>query len=117
MDAEMDAKVGERVDLFGPSVEFLTPTSERRGALHGDKISRRTSMDTQPITTVEIEAIVSSTRAAALHANDNRPERLPTRQIPGRGITRWLVDAALRGLIAGALYGGMRPDPTAFDRD
>jgi quercetin dioxygenase-like cupin family protein len=32
MDAEMDAKVGERVDLFGPSVEFLTPTSDAKGA-------------------------------------------------------------------------------------
>jgi hypothetical protein len=32
MDAEMDAKVGGRIDLFGPSVEFLTPTSSAKGA-------------------------------------------------------------------------------------
>jgi quercetin dioxygenase-like cupin family protein len=28
----MDVKVGQRVDLFGPTVEFLTPTSEANGA-------------------------------------------------------------------------------------
>jgi hypothetical protein len=77
---------------------------------------RRASMDTQLITTFEIEAVASSTPSAALHAND-RSERLPTPQIAGRAITRWLVDAGLCALIAAALYGGMRPDPTIFDRD
>jgi hypothetical protein len=41
----------------------------------------------------------------------------PTPQIAGRVITRWLVDAALCALIVAAFYGGMRPDPTTFDRD
>jgi quercetin dioxygenase-like cupin family protein len=31
-DAEIDARVGERIDLFGPSVEFLTQTSNANGA-------------------------------------------------------------------------------------
>jgi hypothetical protein len=71
-------------------------------------------MDRRRVTTFEIEAIASPTPLAALHAND-RSERLATPQIAGRGITRWLVDAALCGLVAAALYGGMPPDPTAFD--
>lgn len=72
-------------------------------------------MDTRPITTFEIEAVASPTPFAAVHAND-RSERLPTPQTAGREITRWLVDATLCALVAAALYGGMRPDPTAFDR-
>lgn len=32
MEAGIDAKVGERIDLFGPSLEFLTPTSDAKGA-------------------------------------------------------------------------------------
>ena len=32
MDAETHPIVGQRIDLFGPSVEFLTPTSEAKGA-------------------------------------------------------------------------------------
>jgi hypothetical protein len=72
-------------------------------------------MDTRRIATFEIEAVASPTAFASLHAND-QSEHLPTPQIAGRAIARWLVDAALRGLIAAALCGGMRPDPTIFDR-
>jgi hypothetical protein len=72
-------------------------------------------MDTRTITTFEIEAVASPIPFAAVHAND-WSERLPTPQTAGRALTRWLVDAALCALIAAALYGGMRPDPTAFDR-
>ena len=31
MDAETYPLVGQRIDLFGPSVEFLTPKSESEG--------------------------------------------------------------------------------------
>ena len=32
MDAETYPLVGQRIDLFGPSVEFLTPKSEAKAA-------------------------------------------------------------------------------------
>ena len=84
--------------------------------LHGNRASRRTSMDTQPRTALEIEVIASSTPFAALHADD-RSERSPTPETPVRAITRWLVELALCSLAAAALYGGMCPDPSMFDRD
>ena len=31
-DAETDPRVGQRIDLFGPSAEFLTLASEANGA-------------------------------------------------------------------------------------
>jgi hypothetical protein len=63
-------------------------------------------MDARRITTFEIEAIASPTAFAGLSAND-RSERLPTPHIARGAITRWLVDAAPRALVAAALYGGM----------
>jgi hypothetical protein len=72
-------------------------------------------MDRRRVTTFEIEAIASPTPVAPLHAN-NRSDRSSTPERAGRGMTRWLVDAALCGLLAAALYGGAPPDPTAFDR-
>lgn len=41
---------------------------------------------------------------------------MDTRLTAGHAIARWLVDAVLCALVAAALYGGMRPDPTTFDR-
>ncbi len=58
MDAETYPMVGQRIDLFGPSVEFLTPKSDAKGAfcvLRGaetplveTRTSRRAPMDARP---------------------------------------------------------------------
>ena len=138
MDAETYPMVGQRIDLFGPSVEFLTPTSEakgafcvlrgvvppesrrgrcharsgRRDAAHGNHTSRRVRMDVRPMTAHEIEATAPSNSSATPDAND-RSERRPTLETAGRAIMRWLVYAALCAAADGATYqGGMWRNPT-----
>ena len=72
---------------------------------HANRISRRTSLDTQAMTALEIEPAARSLALAAPDAND-RSERSPTREPAWRAITRWLVGALLYGGVDGpALYG------------
>ena len=138
MDAETYPMVGQRIDLFEPSVEFLTPTSEakealcvmrgvvppesprgrcrarsgRRDAAHGNRTSGRAPMGARPMTAHEIEATAPSNPSATPDAND-RSERRPTLETAGRAITRWLAYAALCAAADGATYqGGMWRDPT-----
>ena len=62
-------------------------------------------MDAQAMTALEIEPAIPSTLPAAPDAN-NRRKRSPTREPAWRAITRWLVDAMLRGGADGpAFYG------------
>jgi hypothetical protein len=71
-------------------------------------------MDTQAMTALEIEPAIPSTFPAASHAND-RWKRSPTREPARRAITRWLVDAVLRGGADGpAFYGEIWRDPTTL---
>jgi hypothetical protein len=111
----------KRTPLPAYGLDRATPAEPRRRRchangetpLHEDHIARRTSMDTQPMTVLEIEAVATLTSSAA-NAND-RSERCPTPETAGRTRTQWLVDAILLGVAAGVtLYGGIWWDPTTF---
>lgn len=72
-------------------------------------------MDTQPMAALEIEPAVPSTPLGAPDANDRSERCSPTPEPAWRAITRWLVDALLRGGAEGpAFYGEIWRDPTTF---
>jgi hypothetical protein len=74
-------------------------------------------MDRQSRPPLETEALASSRPFAAPDADD-RPERSPTPETAGRGITRWLVEAVLLAGAAGAaVHCGIWRDPTKSPPD